>query len=526
MATQIDYITGDNKLQFIIVPKNKTYSIQEGESKIGKLIFREEEKTIEVNGVKYGSGTADLSLVLDVLTTTGLLTKDGNNNYSANNLDVQSIELGEGVSKTIQNYLGKLQTEISDLSNLVGTTGVSTQIDNKINGLTGTATDTVSLGDGSSISVTVDSSKGNVSGVNITATGIATTNITNQIIGQLTGISGRVSTLETSGFSINGVTLTHDSPTGTISATQVPYNNTNVGATLDSLENLVKGNKLTVILDSDPSATGIQTIKADGKVYTIKQGDTEIAKFNIEKDSFVKEGTLVYGPSTGLTSGTSADANESATLVEGKTTPYLKLVIKTTDDTVENFIYIKADQLVDVYTGSTGTDNTRVDITITGHEISATLHIADGTETGIVTGTASAVAGVTRNSITQVANTVSVTTTNGTVTNANVGAGVSVDVAGAANAAYNDAIGYVTGLSGSGSISVTGIQTATASAAYTDAVEVLKGVNVSSSGGKVSGVSGTGIYVDKAGAAAQAYTSALQDSKDYTDQVISWIVID
>jgi len=522
MATQIDYITGDNKLQFIIVPKEKTYSIPEGQSKIGKLIFREEEKTIEVNGVKYGSGTADLSLVLDVLTTTGLLTKDGNNNYSANNLDVQSIELGEGVSKTIQNYLGKLQTEISDLSDLVGTTGVSTQIDNKINGLTGTATDTVSLGDSSSISVTVDSSKGNVSGVNITATGIATTNITNQIIGQLTGISGRVSTLETSGFSINGVTLTHDSPTGTISATQIPYNNTNVGATLDLLGNSVEGNKLTVILDSDPSATGIQTIKADGKVYTIKQGNTEIAKFNIEKDSFVKEGTLVYGPSTGLTSGTSVDANESATSVEGKTTPYLKLVIKTTDNAVENYIYIKADQLVDVYTGSTGTDNTRVDITVSDdHKISATLHIAGGSGTGSVTGVAAAQNGVTKESYGKAIVSTTVTSTDGAISGVTV-SDQSFDAAGAAFAAYTDATRYVDDLSGSGSISVTGTQSTGNATAYTDAVEVLKGVNVSSSGGKVSGVSGTGIYVDKAGAAAQAYTSA----KEYTDRVISWTVID
>lgn len=342
------------------------------------------------------------------------------------------------------------------------------------------------------------------------------------------------------GVTINNVPLTKDAnnnATGTITAGDITLGGTGtnssntVKATIDDiytqLGTTVDGGTLHLYQgETGTTEPNDKTVHANNTVYRLVQGTSEIAKFQIEKDSFVKEGKLVYGPSTGLNGGTSQDANESDTPAEGKTTPYLKLVIKTTDDTVENYIYIKADRLVDIYTGSTGAAGTGVDITVgDDNTIGATLRIASGTTGVAVTGTATSAAGVTRTSITQVANTVSVTTSNGTVTNANVGAGVSVDVAGAANAAYNDAKSYVDNLAGSGSTSVTGTQTATASTAYSDAVQVLNGVDVASSGGKVTGVTGTGIYVDKAGAAAKAYSSALNESKEYTNQVISWEIV-
>lgn len=340
------------------------------------------------------------------------------------------------------------------------------------------------------------------------------------------------------GVTINNVPLNQDAnhiATGTITANDIQVGTgTSVDGSikkkLEELQSSISagGENAVLKLFKDETVVSDKTVHADNSVYELQQGGTTydatkvVAKFQIEKDSFVKEGKLVYGPSTGLNGGTSQDENESDTPVEGKTTPYLKLVIKTTDNTVENYIYIKADRLVDIYTGSTGAAGTGVDITVgADHEIGATLRIASGTTGANVTGTATSAAGVTRTSITQVANTVSVTTTNGTVTNANVGAGVSVDVAGAANAAYNDATSYVDNLAGSGSTSVTGTQTATASTSYSDAVQVLNGVDVASSGGKVTGVTGTGIYVDKAGAAAKAYSSAV----NYTNQVISWEIV-
>lgn len=343
---------------------------------------------------------------------------------------------------------------------------------------------------------------------------------------------------------INDVQLIKDAnknATGTITAGNIKLGGTGtnsgntVKATIDDiysqLSTTVDGGTLHLYQgETGTTEPDDKTVHANNTIYRLVQGTKEIAKFKIEKDSFVKEGKLVYGPSTGLNGGTKEDENESDTSVEGKTTPYLKLVIKTTDNEIENHVYIKADRLVDIYTGSTGAAGTGVDITVgEDNKIGATLRIASGTTGTAVTGTATSAAGVTRTSITQVANTVSVTTTNGTVTNANVGAGVSVDVAGAANAAYNDAYndakGYVDGLGGGGSTSVTGTQTATASATYSDTVQVLNGVNVTSRGGKVNGVTGTGIYVDKAGAAAKAYSSALQESKEYTNQVITWEVV-
>lgn len=334
------------------------------------------------------------------------------------------------------------------------------------------------------------------------------------------------------GVTINNVQLTKDAnniATGTITAGDITLggtgtnNGNTVKATIDDIYNqlgtTVDGGTLHLYQgETGTTEPDDKTVHANNTVYRLVQGTSEIAKFQIEKDSFVKSGSVVVcgdGTNNTVVVPNGVDGDH-----------YIHLVINTHDAqsgaTGEDDIYIPVESIVDSYTsGSTNTDVVRIVIDNTTNKISATLHIASGTTGTAVTGTATSAAGVTRTSITQVANTVSVTTTDGVVTNANVGAGVSVDVAGAANAAYNDAKGYVDNLAGGGSTSVTGTQTATASTSYSDAVQVLNSVDVASSGGKVTGVTGTGIYVDKAGAAAKAYSSAV----DYTNQVISWEVV-
>ena len=199
----------------------------------------------------------------------------------------------------------------------------------------------------------------------------------------------------------------------------------------------------------------------------------------------------------------------------------MKLVIKTIENDVENYIYIKADQLVDTYTGATGPANTGVDISVNNNVIGATLRIAGGTQTGSVTGTATAVSGVTRTSVTNVANSAIVTTTSGTVSAVSVGQ-TAVDVAGAADAAYDDAVTYVGNLGGSQSGAVTGTATAANNTTRTSIVQVADSATVTTSGGQVASVSlGEGVSADAAGAANAAYA----DSVDYTNQVISWTIV-
>ena len=94
-----------------------------------------------------------------------------------------------------------------------------------------------------------------------------------------------------------------------------------------------------------------KTVAADGSTYKLKQGDTEVAIFNIEKDSFVKSGSVVRG-----TKG------ENGNVTENETGEYfIKLEIKThdaaTDTAAESTLYIPAESLVDAYSANNGDGN-------------------------------------------------------------------------------------------------------------------------------------------------------------------------
>ena len=91
-----------------------------------------------------------------------------------------------------------------------------------------------------------------------------------------------------------------------------------------------------------------KTVTADGTEYSLKQGENVVAKFNIEKDSFVKSGSVVRGTK-----------DEQGNVTENKTGEYfIKLEIRTTDDngagTAEHTLYIPAESLVDAYTANNG----------------------------------------------------------------------------------------------------------------------------------------------------------------------------
>ena len=144
----------------------------------------------------------------------------------------------------------------------------------------------------------------------------------------------------------------------------------------------------------------------------------------------------------------------------------------------------------------------------------------DGTATA--SGTASAASGVTKTSYINVLNKVD--EVNGKLNE--VGSGstqTAVDVAGAANAAYNDAVSYtdtkVAGLDAEVNDTCSADPAAANGVTKTSYVSVANGVTVTEVDGKLTSVALTEASVDAAGAANAAYTDAVA----YTNDALTWI---
>ena len=92
-----------------------------------------------------------------------------------------------------------------------------------------------------------------------------------------------------------------------------------------------------------------ESVTADGTEYRLKQGKNVVAKFNIEKDSFVKNGAVVRG--------TLAEGGTFTESANGQY--YIKLEIRTNDEggNAERTLYIPAESLVDAYTANNGDGN-------------------------------------------------------------------------------------------------------------------------------------------------------------------------
>ena len=111
------------------------------------------------------------------------------------------------------------------------------------------------------------------------------------------------------------------------------------------------------LVNAAGEAVANNTVIADGTEYQLKQGDNVVAKFNIEKDSFVKNGAVVRGT-----------ADEHGNVTEGPTGKYfIKLEIRTNDEggDAERTLYIPAESLVDAYTANNGVgDANSVTVTV------------------------------------------------------------------------------------------------------------------------------------------------------------------
>ena len=110
---------------------------------------------------------------------------------------------------------------------------------------------------------------------------------------------------------------------------------------IESIDTLSSDSALTLV-DINGTPIDDKTVKPDGTTYQLKQGEDVVAKFNIEKDSFVKSGEVVYGS---YASGSfSPNKNGDA---------YLHLVIGTAD-AEESHVYIAAKDMIKQF--KSGTD--------------------------------------------------------------------------------------------------------------------------------------------------------------------------
>ena len=152
-----------------------------------------------------------------------------------------------------------------------------------------------------------------------------------------------------------------------MSAANVAYSGSDNRATVaDELAHInatiadnLTASTLKLVKVNGASEEDATTVSADGSTYKLKQGSKDVASFNIEKDSFVKSGSVVRGTK-----------DEQGNVTENKTGEYfIKLEIRTTDDNgagnAESTLYIPAESLVDAYTANNGDgDSNSVTVTV------------------------------------------------------------------------------------------------------------------------------------------------------------------
>ena len=133
-----------SKLQIVIVPSGQTYTSPTGTEMTGKLIFREADNIIEVNGHEYqASSTSDLSAVIDGLKNTGYLTESGGVLSATQNLSTVADLLGDKIKvsgptgtatvsdwiTSLQGNISSIETDITNLQNLTATGASSTFVE-------------------------------------------------------------------------------------------------------------------------------------------------------------------------------------------------------------------------------------------------------------------------------------------------------------------------------------------------------------------------------------------------------------
>lgn len=153
-------------------------------------------------------------------------------------------------------------------------------------------------------------------------------------------------------------------------------------STSKTIEGLIKkiedtSTNTTMHLYSGESGTTSAThVTADGQTYRLVQGSdvtNVIATFNIEKDSFVQDASVVNF-------ATDAAAQAATGVSTATAGHYIHMIIRATDETTtEKNIWIPAESLVDSYDASNGNNNVIVTVDNTTNKIWATTPVSDGT---------------------------------------------------------------------------------------------------------------------------------------------------
>ena len=165
--------------------------------------------------------------------------------------------------------------------------------------------------------------------------------------------------------------------------TELLGNSETDSSTTKTIEGLVKKTdemktNAALHLYSGTSGDTVATeVTADGQTYRLVQGtNTLIATFNIEKDSFVSDGSVVKHEDSGAW---------------GDPGTYIQLALRTTDTSTgtssEKVIYIPAESLVDSYTADNEGKNVTVTVDNDTNKISATVATSDGISQLNFTGT-------------------------------------------------------------------------------------------------------------------------------------------
>lgn len=165
--------------------------------------------------------------------------------------------------------------------------------------------------------------------------------------------------------------------------TELLGNSETDSSTTKTIEGLVKKTdemktNAALHLYSGTSGDTVATeVTADGQTYRLVQGtNTLIATFNIEKDSFVSDGSVVKHEDSGAW---------------GDPGTYIQLALRTTDTSTgtssEKVIYIPAESLVDSYTADNEGKNVTVTVDNDTNKISATVATSDGVSQLNFTGT-------------------------------------------------------------------------------------------------------------------------------------------
>ena len=142
----------------------------------------------------------------------------------------------------------------------------------------------------------------------------------------------------------------------------------NVQAALDEIHQKLEDNAEAGEVAFYDGATKVSTIGADGKTYTLKQGNTTIATMNFAKDKVVEGGSVV--------TATSSDKAIDDSVVVGE--KYIKLTLANSTDV----LYIAVKDLYDDYTF---TDTDEIDFTETNNEVSGVIKAGSIAENKLTT---------------------------------------------------------------------------------------------------------------------------------------------